>query len=155
MGAALITRAVAWCCDQGVEMVDLWVVTDHHLAVRVYERAGFRICGTTRDGMRWHGVPQDEHQMSIHLALAIRRYRTGGRRWAGRISVVAVGGEQDAQLLHLGQVLPRAETSRDRAQRPGPSGHVPTITTCSAMSDPRRWWFPIWSVPPAAFGPER
>jgi RimJ/RimL family protein N-acetyltransferase len=68
MGVALITQAVAWCRDQGVEMVDLWVVTDHRQAVRVYERAGFRICGTARDGMRWQGVPQDEHQMTIHLS---------------------------------------------------------------------------------------
>jgi RimJ/RimL family protein N-acetyltransferase len=64
----LITEAVAWCRDQGVEMVDLWVVTDHRQAVRVHERAGFRICGTARDGMRWQGAPQDEHQMTIHLS---------------------------------------------------------------------------------------
>lgn len=67
VGAALIGEAMCWCRGKGVEMVDLWVVTDHHQAVRVYERAGFRICGTARDGMRWQGVPQDEHQMIIHL----------------------------------------------------------------------------------------
>lgn len=67
VGAALVGEAVRWCRGQGVEMVDLWVVTDHEQAVRVYERAGFRICGTARDGMRWQGVPQDEHQMTIHL----------------------------------------------------------------------------------------
>jgi GNAT superfamily N-acetyltransferase len=67
VGAALLAEALRWCRDVGVEMVDLWVVTDHHRAIRVYERAGFRICGTAHDGMRWQGVPQDEHQMIIHL----------------------------------------------------------------------------------------
>jgi GNAT superfamily N-acetyltransferase len=70
LGAALVTRAVQWCRDEGVEMVDLWVVTDHRGAIRLYERCGFRICGTTRDGMRWQGLPQDEHQMTIHLPAA-------------------------------------------------------------------------------------
>lgn len=67
VGSALLTQAVQWCRAQGIEMVDLWVVTDHRDAVRVYERAGFRICGTARDGMRWQGRPQDEHQMTLHL----------------------------------------------------------------------------------------
>lgn len=69
VGGALLSGAVEWCREQGVEMVDLWVVTDHAGAIRVYERAGFRICGTTRDGMRWQGRPQDEHQMTLHLPL--------------------------------------------------------------------------------------
>lgn len=70
LGTALIMEAVTWCRAQGAEMVDLWVVTDHLNAIRVYERVGFRICGTTRDGMRWQGIPQDEHQMTIHLSPA-------------------------------------------------------------------------------------
>lgn len=69
VGGALLAGAVEWCREQGVEMVDLWVVTDHTGAIRVYERAGFRICGTARDGMRWQGQPQDEHQMTLHLPL--------------------------------------------------------------------------------------
>jgi GNAT superfamily N-acetyltransferase len=67
VGASLLGEAMRWCRGRGVEMVDLWVVTDHHQAIRLYERAGFAICGTARDGMRWQGVPQDEHQMTIHL----------------------------------------------------------------------------------------
>jgi len=69
VGGALLDGAIEWCQEQGVEMVDLWVVTDHLGAIRVYERAGFRICGTTHDGMRWQGRPQDEHQMTLHLTL--------------------------------------------------------------------------------------
>ncbi len=82
VGDGLVRGAVNWCRKRGIEMVDLWVVTDHFQAIRVYERAGFRICGTTRDGMRWHGRPQDEHQMTLHLpgpdgALAVAK--TGSR----------------------------------------------------------------------------
>lgn len=69
VGSALLSEAVQWCQAQAVEMVDLWVVTDHHEAIHVYERSGFRICGTVRDGMRWQGHPQDEHQMTLHLPL--------------------------------------------------------------------------------------
>src|SRR4051794_10963517 len=29
LGLALVSEAVAWCRRRGVEMVDLWVVTDH------------------------------------------------------------------------------------------------------------------------------
>lgn len=67
VGGALVDGAVDWCRRRGIEMVDLWVVTDHAGAIRVYQRAGFRICGTARDGMRWRGRPQDEHQMTLHL----------------------------------------------------------------------------------------
>jgi GNAT superfamily N-acetyltransferase len=78
VGRALVAEAVQWCREHGVEMVDLWVVTDHHRAIRMYERAGFRICGTARDGMRWQGVPQDEHQMTIHLPAPGRGLAAGG-----------------------------------------------------------------------------
>jgi len=67
VGGELVGGAVDWCRRRGIEMVDLWVVTDHVGAIRVYERAGFRVCGTARDGMRWQGRPQDEHQMTLHL----------------------------------------------------------------------------------------
>jgi RimJ/RimL family protein N-acetyltransferase len=67
VGGELVGGAVDWCRGRGIEMVDLWVVTDHVGAIRVYERAGFRVCGTARDGMRWQGRPQDEHQMTLHL----------------------------------------------------------------------------------------
>jgi len=67
VGGELVGGAVDWCRRRGIEMVDLWVVTDHVAAIRVYQRAGFRVCGTTRDGMRWQGRPQDEHQMTLHL----------------------------------------------------------------------------------------
>ncbi len=67
VGQQLVDTTVDWCRQQDVEMVDLWVVTSHGGAIRLYEQAGFRVCGTARDGMRWQGEPQAEHQMALHL----------------------------------------------------------------------------------------
>lgn len=67
VGHALVSTALDWAESRGVEMIDLWVVTDHVSAIRLYQEAGFAICGTAPDGMRWQGEPQDEHQMVIRL----------------------------------------------------------------------------------------
>ncbi len=70
VGTAMVRWAVDWCRPRRIELVDLWVVTAHTSAVRMYQRAGFHIVGTTPDGMRFQGQSQAEHQMVIQLPVS-------------------------------------------------------------------------------------
>jgi len=88
VAGALLDQAVAWSRVAGVGTLELTVVVDNLVALRLYRRAGFVVYGTDPDAMRQGDRSVAEHLMQLRLDAADVEVRPaqageGGARQVG------------------------------------------------------------------------
>lgn len=68
IGGKLMRDAVAWCRENGIEKLELSVVTSNEKALALYRSLGFEIEGTCRRAMKYpDGTYADDYWMGLIL----------------------------------------------------------------------------------------
>ncbi len=68
IGTMLMFKGIEWCKSNGLEQLELEVVTTNERAVNMYKSLGFEVYGTTRHAMKYSdGSYADEHFMIMDL----------------------------------------------------------------------------------------
>lgn len=69
IGRRLMQEAVNWCKDNGIEQLELDVVTGNERAIAMYKDFGFEIQGTRRNALKYgDGTYGDEHFMCCFIS---------------------------------------------------------------------------------------
>lgn len=64
VGTELFRRLDEWAQANNIHRLELTVLCENEIALRLYRKAGFEIEGTRRHSMRVNGVYKDEYDMS-------------------------------------------------------------------------------------------
>ncbi|GAU75435.1 GNAT family N-acetyltransferase [Fusibacter sp. 3D3] len=68
IGTRMMNECINWCKSQGLEQLELEVVTENSRAIPVYEKLGFKIYGTKKHAMKYaEGTYADEFFMILFL----------------------------------------------------------------------------------------
>lgn len=69
IGKTLMLKSIDWCKDNGLEQLELEVVTTNDRAVSMYKSLGFEVYGTTWHAFKYNdGSYADEYFMILDLA---------------------------------------------------------------------------------------
>jgi ribosomal protein S18 acetylase RimI-like enzyme len=68
IGKKLMQECIKWCKEEGIEQLELEVVTQNNRAVSMYQDLGFQIYGTKKHAMKYgDGTYADEYYMILFL----------------------------------------------------------------------------------------
>lgn len=68
IGSLLIGHCIDWCKSNGIEQLELDVVTDNERAISLYEKYGFKVYGTKPKALKYsNGEYRDEYYMVLNL----------------------------------------------------------------------------------------
>jgi len=68
IGKIMLQECVTWCKKNGVEQLELEVVTENDRAISMYKSFGFEICGTKKHALKYsYGTYADEYSMILFL----------------------------------------------------------------------------------------
>ena len=64
---AILDECISWAQEQGMIILKLGVVTTNEVAIRCYQRSGFKVCGTEPMSNSLNGVYYDEYLMARQI----------------------------------------------------------------------------------------
>lgn len=69
IGKIMMQECISWCKNNGIEQLELEVVTDNHAAISLYKSFGFEVCGTKKHALKYSdGTYADEFNMVLFLS---------------------------------------------------------------------------------------
>lgn len=68
IGTNMMRQCISWCRENGIEQLELDVVTQNTRAIAMYKKFGFEIHGTKKHALKYaDGTYADEHIMCLFL----------------------------------------------------------------------------------------
>lgn len=68
IGKSMMEECIDWCKENGVEQLELEVVTENNRAISMYKKFGFEIYGTKKHALKYSdGTYADEYYMILFL----------------------------------------------------------------------------------------